>query len=112
MIIQDVRGQRITKADLVKELGLKVVDYALPQKWLDQVVDKIKAKSLSENVHLNPEITIYDAILSGTVWCYDPYPDGKHPLMGIYWPMTVYSVDLLRFAGLNVSHIEKVYRTL
>lgn len=55
--IQELNSMRKTKKEIIEGLNLRVFDYALPQTWLDEFVER---NNLS-----------YDIVLSTTVWCYD-----------------------------------------
>lgn len=65
----------MTKDEAAKKKGLKVYDYALPQPWVDESVDKLRLKALKDQINndaprkASPEI--YDTLVSGAVWCYD-----------------------------------------
>lgn len=61
--------KRISKEEAAKLLGLKVYDTALPQQWLDDLCLKLAATPSGR--FSKPKLNFQDAILSGTVWCYD-----------------------------------------
>jgi len=71
----------MTKDELAKKAGLTTYDCALPQTWLNGVVDTLKHGCVS-----NLPENIYGVILSGVVWCYDgslmgyPYALTNHVL--------------------------------
>jgi hypothetical protein len=55
-----------TKGEAAQAAGLKVYDTALPQDWLDDVVNRLAP--------FGPQparTQIYETIRIGTVWCYD-----------------------------------------
>ena len=59
----------VNKDDLAKAAGLQVYDTALPQDWLNGVVERIVG--MSSDPIPNTRLHVYQTILSGTVWCYD-----------------------------------------
>jgi len=85
MTALEVTG-RVTKSEAAEKLGLKTYDTALPQPWLDSVVEKLR--QYQEHAE-TPETSLYDQILSSFVWCYDG------SLLGYPRPLTTQAHTLL-----------------
>jgi len=60
-----------TKESAAKKLGLKTYDTALPQPWLDDVVNTLFTPGSPTMENYPTRTRLYDAVLSGTVWSYD-----------------------------------------
>ena len=70
-----------TKDTAARLCGLKTYDNALPQQWLDSVVDTLMPIAAKESVN------IYDLLVSSIVWSYDQAKifGAPHPLTLKAW---------------------------
>jgi hypothetical protein len=75
----------ITKGELAKQVyGDATYDIAVPQPWLDSVVEQLKVD--------------YHVFLSGVVWLYPDMPSTHSPLLGLPAPLTIDHLVWLRLA--------------
>jgi hypothetical protein len=80
---------RVTKDEAAKKLGLKVYDLALPQQWLDDACLNLRFAA-SVRCGRIPKDSLYEHILTGTVWCYD------NSLFGYPHALTEQALELLQ----------------
>ena len=86
-------SHRPTKDQAAKLLGIKTYDCALPQPWLDAVVDGLKSEVPEEQ-------DLYGMLLTSIVWSYD-----QAKIFGGPHPLTVQAYGLLKkFDDLKGSH--------
>jgi hypothetical protein len=65
-----IKTHPVNKDKAAEILGLKVYDVALPQPWLDDAALTLRLSASARCGRIPPD-SLYDRILSGTVWCYD-----------------------------------------
>ena len=61
----------MNKGELAQAAGLKSYDAALPQDWLDDVVNRLMGVYTDSYMRQAERAKTYDIIARGTVWCYD-----------------------------------------
>ena len=84
-----IETRPVNKDTAAEMLGLKVYDLALPQQWLDDACLTLRFTA-SVRCGRIPQDSLYDRILSGTVWCYDK------GLLGYPHALTEQALELLQ----------------
>lgn len=97
-----------TKCELATELGFDDADYALPQGWLDNVVQVISDLAIEQKISLDQGQDIYQTILGGTLWEY------KTSFMGAPLCVTEDALTLVNIyfesIGQQKLNPERIYR--
>ncbi len=86
-----------TKEQCAKRKGAFTFDCALPQPWLDAVVN---GACKLEPVGSGARTKAYDTVLAGTVWCYD-----KNRTFGNPFFLTQEAANIVRLAELNDDRV-------